>query len=314
MRCLASIQQVSKLESIFGTDKVEKATVLGWTVIVKKNEFKINDKCVFITIDSVVPKTNAIFNFLASRNFTVKTIKLKNCISQGLCLPLTYFVDLEKYKVGTDITTLLNINCIKNTNVYEKHIQDIPEIISEYKNKFVSCTEKLDGYNYIATLKKRKFSLPFCKKYSFNYKCLDDFGITIDNNIEKLLLNTIGENDSITLKGEICGPLIKGNKYYLKKPTLFIYDIEYKNKKVIKKLSQRNIKKFATKHNLRSVPFLGEFKLTKSIEDLVSLSKSENSKLNNHVKREGLIIREARNNYAFSAKIMNPDFLLKYDM
>jgi hypothetical protein len=38
-RKLASIQRIEKLEPIPGADKIEKATVLGWELVVKKGEF-----------------------------------------------------------------------------------------------------------------------------------------------------------------------------------------------------------------------------------------------------------------------------------
>ena len=52
-RKLASIQTISELQSIEGADRIEKARVMGWTVVVKKGEFEEGDKCVFFEIDSI---------------------------------------------------------------------------------------------------------------------------------------------------------------------------------------------------------------------------------------------------------------------
>lgn len=45
MRNLASIQKIGNIEAIPNADSIEKATVLGWQLVVKKGEFGIGDPC-----------------------------------------------------------------------------------------------------------------------------------------------------------------------------------------------------------------------------------------------------------------------------
>ena len=52
MRKLASIQKIIALDPIDGADAIERATVLGWQLVVKKGEFNIGDLCVYCEIDS----------------------------------------------------------------------------------------------------------------------------------------------------------------------------------------------------------------------------------------------------------------------
>ena len=47
MRKLASIQKIKSLEPIPEADAIEKATVLGWQLVVKKGEFKTGDLVVY---------------------------------------------------------------------------------------------------------------------------------------------------------------------------------------------------------------------------------------------------------------------------
>jgi RNA ligase (TIGR02306 family) len=54
-RKLASIQRIINLTPIDGADAIETATILGWSVVVKKGEFKIGDLCVYFEIDSLLP-------------------------------------------------------------------------------------------------------------------------------------------------------------------------------------------------------------------------------------------------------------------
>lgn len=108
MRNLASIQRIGNLEPIQNADAIEKATVLGWQLVVKKDEFKINDLCVYCEIDSILPEKPE-FEFLRERKFRVKTIKLRGQISQGICFPLSILPDKYKITEGNDVTEILGI-------------------------------------------------------------------------------------------------------------------------------------------------------------------------------------------------------------
>jgi len=87
MRKLASIKTISELIPIEGKDRIELAIVDGWQIIVKKGEYKIGDKTIFVEIDSVLPE-KAEFEFLRSKKFRIKTMKLSGVLSQGICFPL----------------------------------------------------------------------------------------------------------------------------------------------------------------------------------------------------------------------------------
>lgn len=108
MRNLASIQIIGNLEPIPGADSIEKATVLGWQLVVKKGEFKVGDLCVYCEIDSLLPEKPE-FEFLRERKFRIKTIKLRGQISQGICFPLSILPESVKIIEGADVTEVLGI-------------------------------------------------------------------------------------------------------------------------------------------------------------------------------------------------------------
>ena len=83
-RKLVSIQSVDSLEPIAGADNIVKARVMGWDVVVKKNEFAPGDPCVFFEIDSVLPDGKPWAEFMRPRGFRVKTARLRGVLSQGL--------------------------------------------------------------------------------------------------------------------------------------------------------------------------------------------------------------------------------------
>jgi RNA ligase (TIGR02306 family) len=116
MRQLVSIKTVTDIQPIPEADRIEVATIDGgWKVVVKKQEFEINDKCLYFEIDSILPTQDPRFSFLDkdAKNFEwgrgarLRTIKLKKQISQGLALPIKVF----QYEIdsGKDLTKILGV-------------------------------------------------------------------------------------------------------------------------------------------------------------------------------------------------------------
>jgi hypothetical protein len=115
MRNLVSIKTITNLEPIPDADRIVKATIDGgWPVVVKKDEFKIDDKCVYFEIDSIVPTDDPRFKFLEKeskiyngiKGSRIRSIKLKKTLSQGLALPIKEF---EKELKEKDLTTAIKV-------------------------------------------------------------------------------------------------------------------------------------------------------------------------------------------------------------
>lgn len=107
MRNLASIQQVRALHPIAGKDRIVLAEVLGWQVIVQKDEYKPGDKCIYVEVDSVLPEKPE-FEFLRKKDFRIKTMKMGGVISQGICFPLS-ILPPGNYEVGDDVTGIIGV-------------------------------------------------------------------------------------------------------------------------------------------------------------------------------------------------------------
>lgn len=114
MRKLAHIENVTNIRPIEGCDNIVQCNVLGWNVIIKKNEFKEGDKCVYIEIDSVCPKDNPNFAFLEKRKYKIKTLKMKGTISQGIVFPLSILPTNKYCAIGDDVTDILKITEIED--------------------------------------------------------------------------------------------------------------------------------------------------------------------------------------------------------
>lgn len=113
-RALAHIEQCAWKQPIEGRDRIELIGVLGWQVIVKKDEFQVGDPLVYVEIDSLLQEREE-FEFLRSKKFRIKTMKMAGVLSQGICFPLSVIPGVtdgtltRELKPGTDVTDLLGI-------------------------------------------------------------------------------------------------------------------------------------------------------------------------------------------------------------
>ena len=102
MRKMATVRKIDSIRPIPDADAIECAVIGGWTVVVKKGEFKPGDLAVYVEIDAWVPTEIAPFlskgqepkEFEGIKGERLRTVKLRGQLSQGLLLPLS--VPFEK--------------------------------------------------------------------------------------------------------------------------------------------------------------------------------------------------------------------------
>lgn len=100
-RKLASIQKITDIRPIDGADAIEVATVLGWDIVVKKDEFKVGDLAVYFEIDSFLPRRpeweflekSSLRKMGDKEGLRLRTIKLRGQISQGLLISIDTLFD-----------------------------------------------------------------------------------------------------------------------------------------------------------------------------------------------------------------------------
>ena len=88
-RELCYVVTIDEIKPIPGRDRVECAVVGGWTIMVRKDQFKPGDPGIYFEIDSKVPEKEP-FEFLAPKHYKIKTQKYKTpegqFWSQGLLM------------------------------------------------------------------------------------------------------------------------------------------------------------------------------------------------------------------------------------
>lgn len=327
-RSLASIQLIHAKHSIEGADLIEVADVLGWHVIIKKDEFVIGDKVIYCEVDSILPERPE-FEFLRKSKFRIKTMKMRGQYSQGICFPVSLLPNEHTYNIGDDVTGILGVKLYEppengsfNSGVSvgdfpshlvsktgETRVQTTRTMIPKNKGRVCYVTEKIDGTS--ATFIRENDECILASHHQRRNIDGDSVYAKIAqkyNIFEKLTERGL----NIALQGEIAGLGIQQNKYKLNDQRLFIFNIV--DTKMQKLYSVAEMKDFCAEFGLETVPILNEeYILQGNIDEIVEMSKGK-SVLGNVV-REGIVVRsnDGDNATKFSFKCINPDFLLKFD-
>lgn len=170
-RELAYIVKVLETKDIEGYDKVHLVTLLGWKCVAPVNIHK-GDLVVYFEIDSLLPKDDNRFSFLASKKFRIKAIKICGVVSQGLILPLSDFPELKGCKEGDFVTDKLHVekydpDAINECSVKSK-VSDFQRAVDRhpkiFKNPIVKYLMKYKSarwlFSKIFVKKKDKCSWP----------------------------------------------------------------------------------------------------------------------------------------------------------
>lgn len=325
MRKLVSIQEVREVQAIEGAEAIEVAKILGWSVVIKKGEFKVGDKVIYAEIDSVLPE-KAEFEFLRARKFRIRTIKLRGQISQGICFPMT-LLPTGEYEVDQDVTEIMGVQKYEPpippglegvkkgnfpsfiTKTDETRVQVLQKALTQNSGAICVKTEKLDGTSTTFYLNDDVFGV--CSR---NMELIEDDANTywkmakkydVENKLRKF-------NRNIALQGETIGAGIQGNKYKLEDNQFFLFNVYDIDKAGY--VDHAELVRIATALELPLVPVIDDqFILHDDIDQLVEQSKGF-SVLNKKTKREGDVIRlkshETGDGYSFKA--INPAFLLKF--
>lgn len=348
---IVEVCKVSKIEKHPNADRLSVATIKGWNCIVGLDEYKEGDLVIFCPPDSVIPsdlidKYNLEY---LKKNGRVRTVKLREYISQGLILSIPRE---ENWKEGRDVAKELGItkyeppiscNLQRSGNrptkkkanpLFSKYTEI--ENIKNYNSIFkegdrVVITEKIHGTNFRAgKLSRYKGSLWgkilsfLFGKYEFVYgshnvqlRALHHknfYGEDVYGKIaKKYELAKIIPKDYI-IYGEIYGKKIQELEYGMKDIDVVFFDVKYKGKY----LKWEEMVKFCVSLNLPIVPI---FAIENYKFDMLKTYTQGNSSLafkickEDHI-REGCVIKslEEVNHPRIGRKILksvNPVYLLR---
>jgi len=258
-RKLATIRIISELEPIEGADFIEVAKIDGWQVVVKKGEFNVNDKILYLEVDSWVPHELAPFlcktkdpkEYMGVKGEKLRTVKLRGQLSQGLVLDLHKIMSYDQahcLPIGEDMTEALNIqlwerpvaSCLAGQvrgsfplfipKTDQERIQNLKSYFNEYPELEFEITEKLDGSSCTIYNKMNDPEVGVDHDFGVCSRNLD-LAEDINNSFWKMarrycLKDILRDLKlSVAIQGELIGEGIQGNKYKLKDQDLRVFDI-----------------------------------------------------------------------------------------
>ena len=171
---LAYIVKIKDIREIPGADRIELATVMDYTVVVKKNEYKPGDFGLYVEVDSVLPddaEKFPFFEFLRDKKFKIKSMKLGKfgVISQGILFKPSD-IGLTNVKVGQDYTQQFKIT----------------EIVQDEEEAGLTNNNKKDNW-FIHKLMRYKWFRDWRKRHNVSETWDETFpGKSDEENVQKI--------------------------------------------------------------------------------------------------------------------------------
>lgn len=249
-------------------------------------------------------------------------------IYDGCCITLDAVFGRLDIEVGDDVTDILNItkydpplsaqlDGIAKGNfpgfvfkTDETRLQSIPHIIDDCRDVDMYVSAKIDGSSmtvYYNNTLDDKFGV--CSR---NTDLLETVGNTMWKVARELDLENIlaSSGRNLAIQGEIAGEKIQGNKLKLIGHHFFafqVFDIDTATYFTFDEFMD-----FCGNNNIKTVPIIDAgFKTLNTVDEYVEYS-TKRSVLNPDVWEEGYVFRH-KNNCSKSFKVINPNFLLKYE-
>jgi hypothetical protein len=190
----------------------------------------------------------------------------------------------------------------------EERIQNVPQILEQYKGKDFVVSYKLDGSSitiiHNKVFGKSKFRI-CSRRFELHDKDNDWYKVFKLTNFDKEILKLVKfyETNNIIVQGEAIGKF-NGNHHNLKQDEIRLFNIYVDGKRI-------NQKEFQIVCNTLSIPHCpvyNIFKLEFTMNEILQMSQIKDI-LNPKVPVEGLVWRCIEDNISF--KVINNEYLLK---
>ena len=335
-RKLASVQKITSITPLETKNKVQKATLLGWNVLVEANKYNEGEKVIYFEADALLPAKKNWTKGIKPKNLIIKSSKQYKNVFHGAIMKLDTLLKVENFNLkledlneGFDLTEIMEIT---------KYEQD-PEIaLKEQEKKFPSdiieksdeirlqsnpkYLEMFEGKEFYSTLKYDGSSGTFLIHPETKKFMVCSRNQNIDINEKKNIYWDVANKYDIKTKlekfegkyavqGEIYGPKINKNRLEQKDINIAIFTI--KNIKDNYYVDFKELVQVCKDMELPMVEVIeeGVFKY-KTVEEMVE--KSKGLYPGTKYPREGLVYRLKenwnKNKVRASFKVINDDYLV----
>ena len=343
MRKMASVRKIDAISPIPNADAIEVATIGGWRVVVKRDEFSVGDLAVYCEVDSWIP--NAIAPFLSKdkepreydgvKGERLRTVKLRGQVSQGLLIKVgerfgdTVVLsasDATPYQEGDDVSEALGIQKYEPPvpaqlagvvagpfpSVFpktdEERIQNLAHEWHEISTAAYEVTEKLEGSSMSVGLIGGEFIV--CSR---NLNLAESEGNSFWAQARRYDVEAKMRNlnmDNFIIQGELIGEGVQGNYYGIKGQDFYVFAIyDVTAAQYVNPLQRQQICKDL---GLKHVPVISNalYIVKHTVATILELADGK-SQLNPNKLREGLVFKEVGGQAHWKA--ISNEYLLKTD-
>lgn len=310
---------IEEIESVWDHPNADRLSMakcknLAFQFVTGKNQFKIGDKVLYFPIDSLLPpsiceKLNLSGKLSGKDKNRVKSMKLRNEISQGIVSTISQIIDFDyngltpeelTLKLGVEkyehpVVFLSNGNLIKlpeSISVYDIEGADRNQyIIDLLLDKHVIITEKMEGTNFSIT---KEINNIFVNQRNHSIQEIQGSEHTFWTIARTSGLMDFVQNSSLqnlTIYAELCGPSIQSNIYKLKQQTLFIFDVKENGNFISFDRFHEIVSKIPFNDQLQLAPIIFNGKLTDFLNGDTIQAKSNGLSVMANVLREGIVIK-----------------------
>jgi RNA ligase (TIGR02306 family) len=226
------VATIEKLSPHTNADSLELAQILGWQMVVRKGEYRINDKIVYFPIDTILPQELSdqygVTKYLSRGR--IRCTKLRGEPSFGLAVK----PDSDEWQAGQDVTEYYTALGVKKYEppvrvtagdaepehplfpVYTdiENMRNFPDVFQE--NEMVVLTEKLHGTNSRVGIVDGEF---MAGSHRTRRKRPDDFATNLYwyplslSPVRSLLEDMATKYKQVIIFGEIYGSKIQSLDY-----------------------------------------------------------------------------------------------------
>jgi RNA ligase (TIGR02306 family) len=345
MEKLAVIAKVLELAPIEGADRIERATVLGWYVVVRKGLHKADDLVVMIFPDSLAPKKYVDETYEGDEKTRIKTVKMRGQYSAGRVLPISVLTDRYPerfFAVDDEVSVLLDV---------EKWVAPVGlsiagDELGDFPTQYIPRTDELNfrsepaalaeahtdprfkDVEFVATLKMDGTSATYIKcsnEYhdGYFYVCgRNKYYTKTPGNVHWRMSDkyNIEENlpEGYAIQGEICGLGIQANPMKFSDTQFLVYRV--KNLKTHEYLGWDELKAFCYYHDFHHVQEVTRFTFSETYPTIETLQEMANNAKYDHgrVNAEGVVILPVKpvrsmalQKPYWSLKVMNQPYDMK---
>jgi len=189
----------------------------------------------------------------------------------------------------------------------EERIQNIPQVLSQYKGKDFVVSYKLDGSSitiiHNKVLGKSKFRI-CSRRFELHDKKNDWYRVFNENRFDLEVLKLVDhfKTNDIIIQGEAIGKF-NGNHHNLPKEQIRVFNIYVNGKRI----NQQDLILLCTSWNIPHCPLYKTITLNHTMEEILKESEIQDI-LNPSAQAEGLVWRCIDDNFSF--KVINNKYLL----